>query len=86
LKGVICARATEAIVIVRIAKINSIFRIIASLLSSRERDIHDTAQLQSQKEKLAGIPLLSEEGWREAPGWFQSSSLASLQFWNHPPS
>jgi hypothetical protein len=24
-----------------------------------------------------GIPLLSEEGWPEGPGWFQSSSLAS---------
>jgi hypothetical protein len=23
------------------------------------------------------IPLLSQEGWREAPGWFQDGNLAS---------
>jgi hypothetical protein len=30
-----------------------------------------------QSEIIFEIPLLSEEGWREAPGWFQSYSLAS---------
>src|SRR3954468_6923914 len=56
--GFNCARATEAIVIVRIAKINSIFRIITGLLSSRERDIHDTPERQSQKEKLPVVSKL----------------------------
>jgi len=31
-----------------------------------------------------GIPLLNQEGWREAPRWFQSGNLASWQLWNHP--
>jgi hypothetical protein len=26
----------------------------------------------------ARIPLLSEEGWREAPGWFQSRNLQDV--------
>jgi hypothetical protein len=30
------------------------------------------------------IPLLSQEGWREAPEWFQSCNLASWRLRNHP--
>jgi hypothetical protein len=30
------------------------------------------------------IPLLSQEGWREAPGWFQSGHAAGWQLRNHP--
>jgi len=29
-------------------------------------------------------PLLSQEGWREAPGWFQSGNLACWRLRNHP--
>ena len=36
--------------------------------------------MKEQKE----FPLLSQEGWREAPGWFQSDNPASCRFRNHP--
>ena len=29
-------------------------------------------------------PLLSQEGWREAPGWFQSRNPEGIWFRNHP--
>jgi 5-methyltetrahydrofolate--homocysteine methyltransferase len=29
-------------------------------------------------------PLLSQEGWREAPGWFRSDHLSRWRFGNHP--
>ena len=31
-----------------------------------------------------GIPLLSQEGWREAPGWFQSANPEGWRLRNHP--
>ena len=33
---------------------------------------------------MSKIPLLSEEGWREAPGWFQNDNLEGWWLWNHP--
>jgi hypothetical protein len=30
------------------------------------------------------IPLLSEEGWPEGPGWFQSDNPEDWQLRNHP--
>src|SRR6266853_4870259 len=30
------------------------------------------------------IPLLSQEGWREAPGWFQRANLQNGSNGNHP--
>jgi hypothetical protein len=33
---------------------------------------------------VKGNPLLSQEGWREAPGWFQSGNVENWRLWNHP--
>jgi hypothetical protein len=35
-------------------------------------------------ESRSTIPLLSQEGWREAPGWFQRERPADLRLRNHP--
>jgi hypothetical protein len=32
----------------------------------------------------ARTPLLSQEGWREAPGWFQCRQFSKWPHWNHP--
>jgi hypothetical protein len=37
-----------------------------------------------QSIRVKKTPLLSEEGRREAPGWFHSGNLENRRFGNHP--
>jgi hypothetical protein len=36
------------------------------------------------KWEIEQSPLLRQEGWREAPGWFQGGNAENWRFWNHP--
>ena len=40
--------------------------------------------LQQNRIIVGAAPLLSQEGWREAPGWFQSDTLLDCGFGTTP--